>query len=118
MKLIKKIYKSEDTDNNIDRTFSELKNEKETNIDINTFFETYHKIFFQIPKTGNSSHTTLLSKSGQYAGSALDKSRQIQELNSKIIELTSVLSNLQSENNTLKTANSLLEGKVDDLNIQ
>jgi len=77
----------------VDTSFSELNNQSQ--IDIPTFFREYNRLFFDIPKQGANSHETIINESRAYFQDYQDPkdstitglNTQINELNSKILEL-------------------------------
>ena len=77
----------------VDTSFSELNNQSQ--IDIPTFFREYNRLFFDIPKQGANSHETIINESRAYFQDYIDPkdstitslNGQINELNSKILEL-------------------------------
>lgn len=77
----------------VDTSFSELNNQSQ--IDIPTFFREYNRLFFDIPKQGANSHETIINESRAYFQDYQDPkdstitglNNQINELNSKVLEL-------------------------------
>jgi uncharacterized protein YprB with RNaseH-like and TPR domain len=97
MKLIKKVYTTISTDNLIDRSFNELKKEKEI-ISTKEFFKLYERLFFDIPPTGLYSHTELVEKSSSILDndkSMGTKQQMIDELNKKILNLETKIIDLE-----------------------
>ena len=94
MKLIKKIYQTEETEKIIDRNFSEVKAEHKK-LSTQEFFKHYKRLFFDIPKTGLNSHQSLIEESTTYISDNDDfvssKDEQIEELKQKIISLETTL---------------------------
>ena len=84
--------------NVIDTDFNEfITNQKELtapDLDIYDFFRLYETLFYDIPLTGDKSHTTLVENSSQYLGSnAIDIEKQalIEEINTlrqQIVDLS------------------------------
>jgi hypothetical protein len=68
--------------------------EQPTQISVSDFFSYYDLLFYDIPITGDESHTTLVEKSQQYIGGSvmdLEKQALIEEINSlrqQIIDLS------------------------------
>ena len=54
---------------------------------LNQLFTLYNDLFYDIPKTGIQSHTTLFKQSRDYIGNYVDsKDAEIEELSKKVIE--------------------------------
>lgn len=97
MKLVKKVYTTSSTNNLIDRSFKEIKKEKEE-IPIKELFRLYERLFFDIPQTGLHSHKHLIEKSMEYLedGDYTDtKQQKIEDLNQKILELEAKIADLE-----------------------
>jgi hypothetical protein len=97
MKLVKKVYTTSSTENLIDRSFKEIKKEKEE-VSVKEIFKLYERSFFDIPKSGLYSHKYLVEKSIEYLedGDYLDtKQQQIDELNQTIVELSAKIIDLE-----------------------
>lgn len=84
----------------VDNNFNQLKQTQtnETTDDnisekINSFFEMYDELFFNIPKTGNQSHETLIIRSSDYV--------DVVEDSDLINSLVSEINDLKQQNNTL-----------------
>ena len=106
MKLRKKTYQTKEAENLIDRSFKELKSSID-GVSLTNFFDTYNRLFFQIPKTGTLSHSFIFNKSGEYLQKPnLKSSTQIRELNNKIIDLEKKLADLETENSRLEADNT------------
>ena len=80
MKLQKKIYKTTEMHNSMDRSFKEAKRTKDDDISVEKFFQLYDKLFYSIQKTGRQSHASLVKKSSEYAGGVL-KSKNAKKQN-------------------------------------
>jgi hypothetical protein len=63
---------------------------------VNEFFDNYDVLFFEIPKTGNNSHETLINRSSEYIG----------------LDLQSLYNQLQE----LQIQNQLLQQQIDTFN--
>jgi hypothetical protein len=63
---------------------------------VDGFFDNYDVLFFEIPKTGNNSHETLINRSSEYIG----------------LNLQSLFSQLKE----LQTQNQLLQQQIDTFN--
>ena len=111
MKLNKKTYLSSETNKLVDKNFSEL-SKKRNAINIDSFFQTYKEIFFRIPKTGTNSHTTLFNESREYANPTVSNTQKVQRLNKEIKELQSKISDLQHNNEILRSKRCFNRQKV------
>ena len=101
IKINKKLYSRSDVNNVIDLTFSELfeKDNRATDIKIKNLFQEYNSIFYDIPKTGILSHSTLFIQSRDYINDFYDpKDDQIEALLERIETL---------ENDLLEAANDI-----------
>jgi len=67
----KTIYSQKSFRQTVDTSISELKTQREE-IDISKFFKNYNKIFFDIPKEGGESHTTLIATSKEFIENYID----------------------------------------------
>ena len=65
IKIDRKIYESLKTKEKINNEFTEFILKKYT---IDEFFDLYQQLFYEIEKTGRLSHTTIVAKSTEYAG--------------------------------------------------
>ena len=70
--IIKEVYNKEEFIKTVNTTFS-IPTTEESNQNIDTptvaeFFNQYNQLFYQIPKEGPSSHTTLIQQSQEYVG--------------------------------------------------
>lgn len=84
------------------------------------FFEAYDSLFYQIPKTGNSSHQTLIQKSSDYIG-AQQSNDEIQALIAEIttLRLNSLdASKASIENISLKAQIESLKSQISASQIQ
>tara|TARA_R100001377_G_scaffold81884_1_gene61708 strand:- start:247 stop:588 length:342 start_codon:yes stop_codon:yes gene_type:complete len=103
MKLTKKIYTTQESDKLIDRSFKEL-GKKTEGTSITNFFEIYNNLFFEIPKSGIISHSTLVNRSSEFI-EIQQENKQIDRFNKRIKDLENRISRLISENETLKSEN-------------
>ena len=94
IKLTKKVYDKQSAGDLIDRSFSEVMNSKDsmsnTNLssNLNRLFNLYNNLFYDIPKIGKQSHTSLFKQSRDYIGNYIDsKDEEIEGLIDRIIEL-------------------------------
>ena len=87
VELQKRHYGTEDASQLLDRSFSELTKTRD-GISSANFFNLYRELFYDIPKVGENSHTTLMLESREYINDYVDPSEdQIQELLERIVEL-------------------------------
>jgi len=71
----------------VDTSISELKAQREE-IDISEFFKHYNKVFFDIPREGEESHTSLLESSKEYLENYIDpKDSIISDLEDQVRDL-------------------------------
>jgi hypothetical protein len=77
--------------------FSELVNERET-VDLDSFFDQYRRLFYDIPKQGEFSHERLIIDSTDYFRNFIDpKDQEIQNLSARIQELSLENQDLQQQ---------------------
>jgi len=105
IRLKKKIYDKTSAGDLLDNSFSEIINSKDfisnTNLDnnINRLFTLYNDLFYDIPKIGQQSHTTLFQQSRDYIGDYVDsKDEEIEALIDQIVDLEQKLSNQDQPN--------------------
>mgnify|MGYP003112591639 CR=1 FL=1 len=102
IKINKKLYSRSDVSDNIDLSFSELLNSDNRSVDkkIKNFFQEYNSLFYDIPKTGNESHSTLFQQSKDYINNFFDpKDDQIDALLERIETLEDELLEATSDTN-------------------
>ncbi len=75
-------------------------------VSVSEFFILYDKLFFEIPKTGNNSHETLITTSTDYVGYNL-LTTEIEALQQEISELRRQL--LEERNSALNTIADVLD---------
>lgn len=104
IKLTKKVYDKQSASDLLNRSFSEIMNPNNinnTNLsnNIKQLFTLYNDLFYEIPKIGQQSHTTLFQQSRDYIGDYIDsKDAEIESLIDKIVELEEKLSNQDQPN--------------------
>jgi hypothetical protein len=81
---------------------------------VNDFFNDYNALFFQIPKTGDNSHTTLIESSTEYIGYN-PQSQELQALQQEITFLREQLLTQRQQleslsQNTLNQVGTLTNG--------
>tara|TARA_B100000424_G_C22794274_1_gene426416 strand:+ start:69 stop:773 length:705 start_codon:yes stop_codon:yes gene_type:complete len=94
LKLKKESHGSTDVDNLLDRNFSSF-NQNSKEQDIKTLFTLYDEVYYDLPKQGEQSHTSLFIKSRDFIRNFVDpkdstifaQAEEIAELNEKILEL-------------------------------
>ena len=87
VELQKRHYGTNDASQLLDRSFSELTKTKD-GINSANFFNLYRELFFDIPKEGENSHTTLMLESKNYINDYVDpKDIKLNELLERVIEL-------------------------------
>ena len=120
IKLTKTIYSTRSTDGIIDRSFSEFFKTKDP-VNLDRFFAIYGELFYEIPKTGDKSHTSVIKQSTDYIKNYIDpRDEQIDLLTDRIIELellnsstTIVEEHPFFSNGTLISVDSNDDGKPD-----
>ena len=106
IKLTKKVYDKQSAGDLINRSFSEIIGPNDivnnnTNLDNNLkkLFTLYNDLFYDIPKIGQQSHTTLFKQSRDYLGNYIDsKDVEIEALIDQIVDLEEKLSNQDQPN--------------------
>jgi len=106
IKLTKKVYDKQSAGDLINRSFSEIIGPNDiinnnTNLDNNLkkLFTLYNNLFYDIPKIGQQSHTTLFKQSRDYIGNYIDsKDAEIEALIDQIVDLEQKLSNQDQPN--------------------
>tara|TARA_X000001388_G_scaffold76106_1_gene72524 strand:- start:31 stop:651 length:621 start_codon:yes stop_codon:yes gene_type:complete len=102
IKINKKLYSRSDVSDNVDLSFSELLNidNRATDVKIKNFFQEYNNLFYDIPKTGNESHSILFQQSRDYINDFYDpKDDQIEALLERIENLENDLLEATTETN-------------------
>ncbi len=105
IKLTKKVYDKSVANDLLNRSFSEIIGPNDitnnTNLDVNIkqLFTLYNDLFYDIPKIGPQSHTTLFKQSRDYIGNYFDsKDAEIESLIDQIVDLEQKLSNEDQPN--------------------
>ena len=109
IKINKKLYSRSDVSDNIDLSFSELLNvdNRATDVKLKNFFQEYNNLFYDIPKTGNESHSVLFQQSRDYINDFYDpKDDQIEALLERIENLENDLLEATSNTDPLITLTS------------
>ena len=97
IKLTKTIYSTKSTDGIVDRSFSEFFKTKDP-VNVDRFFSIYGELFYDIPKTGKNSHTSVIKQSTDYIKNYIDpRDEQITLLTERIIELEEELNKPKEE---------------------
>ena len=95
--LKKKQYSNRAINDIIDRSFSETETDDRTR-DVKKFFQLHDKVFFDIPKEGEESHTTLMLKSRDFIRDYIDpKDQEIFALTEEITDLNEEIIRLQTQ---------------------
>lgn len=70
--LTKQVYERQAFSNTVNSTFENQNGEEVTTalqlLSVEEFFDQYNQLFYQIPKEGPLSHTTLIQQSQEYVG--------------------------------------------------
>jgi len=97
VKFDKTIYSSRQFKGIVDTNFGEFAPSQDQ-ISIEVFFDLYKQLFYDIPKIGESSHTTLVRESSDYIGGYKDtQSSQVESLLAQIANLETQLATAGSE---------------------
>lgn len=118
IKLTKTIYSTKSTDGLVDRSFSEVFKTKDP-VNLDRFFSMYGELFYDIPKTGNKSHRSIIKQSQEYIGNYIDgRDETINTLTERIIELEEKLNAPKEEhpfytNGTLIATDNNNNGTID-----
>ncbi len=110
--LNKTVYNKDDYQKTIDTSFKELLPSLEIeegipSITIEQFFQYYNTLFFDIPKTGDNSHNTLIQQSSEYVGNEQTNEeldalfREVTNLRQELLETQTELSDLREQNSKL-----------------
>ena len=109
----KVVYGAKSANEFIDNSFSELFKTKDP-ININRFFSMYDDLFYNIPKLGDKSHTTLINKSRNYVLNYIDPLQlEVDNLTEENIRLTEQL-NESTEEHPFYSNGTLLSKPSDD----
>ena len=103
IKINKTLYSRSDVSDNIDLSFSELLSvdNRSNDVKIKAFFDEYNNLFYDIPKMGNQSHSTILQQSRDYVNDFFDpKDDQIDALLERIESLEDELLIATTETNS------------------
>tara|TARA_R110000851_G_scaffold208572_1_gene361046 strand:+ start:1137 stop:1496 length:360 start_codon:yes stop_codon:yes gene_type:complete len=116
MKLQKKLYNIAAAENLIDRSFNESKRTKDDDIGVPKFFQLYEKLFYNIPKTGQISHSSIINKSSTYAGGVIDNlTKDNTILRNRIFELEAQIEDLENAKNLIELDNNVKETEIFEL---
>ena len=99
IKITKKLYSRFDVSNVLDLSFSELAetDNRKNDVKIKNLFQEYNDLFYDIPKIGNQSHSTLFVQSRDYINDFYDpKDDQIEALLDRIETLEDELVELSN----------------------
>ena len=109
----KVVYGAKSANEFIDNSFSELFKTKDP-ININRFFSMYDDLFYNIPKLGDKSHTTLINKSRNYVLNYIDPLQlEVDNLTEENIRLTEQL-NESTEEHPFYSNGTLLANPSND----
>jgi hypothetical protein len=117
--LNKKVYNKDNYQKTIDTSFKELlppppPEEVSLSLTIEQFFQAYNDLFFDIPKTGNNSHNTLIQQSIEYVGNE-QKDEQVDALIQEINDLRTQL--LSTQQDLLETQQAQSEDALNNINV-
>jgi len=100
IKISKKLYSRSDVSNVLDLSFSELvqTDNRSSDVKIKSLFQQYNTLFYDIPKIGKLSHSTLFIQSRDYINDFYDpKDDQIEALLDRIETLEDEVLELSDE---------------------
>lgn len=98
IKTSKVVYGAQSANEFIDRSFTELFKTKDP-VNISRFFSMYDDLFYNIPQTGDQSHTTLINKSQNYVDNYQNPLQvEVNSLREEVIRLTEQLNETDNEN--------------------
>lgn len=104
------IYSNDEFKRKINTDFFEL-SIVNTSIDVDAFFTQYNQLFYNIPQTGENSHTTLVNNSLEYINGYVDpKDQIIERLNQTILELELQLAGEGLNENPIFKNGTLIKG--------
>ena len=115
--LTRIVYNKEDYQKTIDTSFNELLPPspitEDDSITVEQFFVYYNQLFFDIPKTGADSHSTLIEQSSEYVGDE-QVNPEIEALIQEVNTLRTQLLESQTELVELQQTNATLAQQVAD----
>ena len=113
----KVVYGAQSANEFINRSFTELFKTKDP-VNISRFFSMYDELFYNIPQTGDQSHTTLIDKSQDYVNNYQNPLQvEVDSLREEVIRLTEQL-NETIEENPFYPNGTMLSRMKDDGNPQ
>ena len=87
IKLHKQVYGKNAFDTKVNKDFNEFLS-KSKSINVKEFFGYYNQMFYEIPKSGQNSHKSMIDQSTDYIGDFIDsRDGEIIDLTLKIVEL-------------------------------
>ena len=107
----RQVFSKEQFKNTVDTEFTQLvpastSTPAVANVSVDEFFILYNQLFFEIPKTGNNSHETLITTSTDYVGYNL-LTTEIEALQQEITELRRQL--LEERSSAVNTIADVLD---------
>lgn len=103
------IYSLRDFKKNVDTNFNEFGNISST-IDIPQFFKSYNELFFDIPKVGENSHSTIIETSMNYVENYRNPLQDtVDGLYSQLEEADRIIADLQVQLASAQAGGSLAE---------
>ena len=114
LELQKRHYGTQDASKILDRSFTELTKTKDS-VTPETFFNLYRELFFDIPKIGENSHTSLMIESRDYLNDYVDpKDEKIDELLNRVIEIEKEKATIPSEHPIFRNGSAIRIGTGPD----
>ena len=109
IKLNKKIFGTKGTKDKLDETFKEF-TVKEYKVE--EFFDLYQQLFYDINKLGRLSHTTIVAKSTEYAGTPPNpKDQTILELQERRKEIQWAIDSIEEEHPFLPNNRTVVQSR-------
>ena len=114
LELQKRHYGTQDASKILDRSFTELTKTKDS-VTPETFFNLYRELFFDIPRIGENSHTSLMIESRDYLNDYIDpKDEKIDELLNRVIEIEKEKATIPSEHPIFRNGSAIRIGTGPD----
>ena len=111
IKLNKQIYGAKGTKDQISEEFKKFTVKKYT---IEEFFDLYQNLFYDIDKIGRLSHSTIVAKSTEYAGTPPNpKDQTILDLRERIQEIQWAIDSIEEEHPFLPNHQTVVQSRMD-----
>ena len=111
IKLNKKIYGTKGTQDHLSEEFKKFTVKKYS---IEEFFDLYQQLFYDISKNGRLSHSTIVAKSTEYAGTPPNpKDQIILDLEEQIIKIQWAIDSIEEEHPFLPNHRTVVQSRRD-----